>query len=76
MLPYSIGKAVRMTSGAPAAYGPPMTDSNFSISINTESEEEATWVFNGAFNRRPGNHAFRKAFWNACFGMFAGRFGM
>ena len=75
-LPIGRGTTVLMASDKPAAYGKLTIGNNFSISINTESEEEATDLFNGLST---GGHVImplHKAFWNAYFGMFTDKFGI
>ncbi|MDX2245419.1 MAG: VOC family protein [Bacteroidia bacterium] len=49
---------------------------NFYISINTESEEEATELFNKLSAGGKIELALEKTFWNAYFGMFADKFGI
>ena len=72
-----IGKAVLMASDASSTCGPQLAPgNNFSISINAESEGEATRLFNGL---SAGGHVImplHKAFWNAYFGMFTDKFGI
>ncbi len=58
--------------GAPAL----VQGNNFTISINTESEEECRNIFNGL---SAGGHVvmpLEKAFWGALFGMFIDKFGI
>lgn len=53
-----------------------ITGNNISISINTESKEEATKLFNGL---SVGGHitmALADTFWGAYFGMFTDKFGI
>jgi PhnB protein len=49
---------------------------NFSISLDTESEEEATRLFNGLSKGGQVTMALEKTFWNAYFGMFTDKFGI
>ena len=49
---------------------------NFSISINTSSEEEATKLFNGLSAGGLVTMPIDKTFWGALFGMFTDKFGI
>ena len=49
---------------------------NISISINTDSEEEATKLFNGLSAGGKIIMPLEKTFWGAYFGMFADKFGI
>ena len=49
---------------------------NISISINTESEEEATKLFNGLSEGGKVTMPLIKTFWGAFFGMFTDKFGI
>lgn len=49
---------------------------NFSISINSESKEEADRLFNGLSSGGKITMPMAKTFWNAYFGMFTDRFGI
>lgn len=49
---------------------------NFSISLDTESEEEATRLFNGLSEGGQVTMPLEKTFWNAYFGMFTDKFGI
>lgn len=49
---------------------------NVAISINTESEEEATRFFNGLSEGGQITMPLEKTFWGALFGMFTDRFGI
>jgi PhnB protein len=49
---------------------------NFSISLDTGSEEEATKLFNGLSEGGQITMALEKTFWNAYFGMFTDKFGV
>lgn len=49
---------------------------NFSISINAESEEEATKVFNSLSEGGQVTMPLDKTFWGAYFGMFVDKFGI
>jgi len=56
--------------------GPFNSGNNFSLSIHTGSEEEATRVFNGLSNGGNITMPLEKVFWGAYFGMFTDKFGM
>ncbi len=72
-----IGQAtVLMGSDRPAAMGPTTTGNNSSISISTESEAEATRVFNGLSAGGQVTMPLEKAFWGSYFGMLTDRFGI
>lgn len=49
---------------------------NISISINTESKEEATKLFNGLSEGGNVTMALADTFWGAYFGMFTDKFGI
>lgn len=49
---------------------------NFSLSINTGSEEEATRIFNALAVEGNTNMPLEKTFWGAFFGMLTDKFGM
>ncbi|WP_268848821.1 VOC family protein [Flavobacterium aestivum] len=72
-----IGKdSVLMGSDSNDASGAVVMGSNVSISINTESKEEADKLFNGL---SAGGNAFmpmNQTFWGAYFGMFVDKFGI
>jgi PhnB protein len=67
---------VLMGSDRPAAMGPTTSGNNFYISINAESEDEATRLFNGLSAGGQVTMPLAKAFWNAYFGMFTDKFGI
>lgn len=50
--------------------------SNFAVSINTDSEEEATKIFNGLSAGGNVTMPLAKTFWGAFFGMFTDKFGI
>jgi len=72
-----IGKdSILMGSDSNEASGAVAIGSNISISINTESKEEADKLFNGL---SAGGHPFMpmtQTFWGAYFGMFVDKFGI
>ena len=49
---------------------------NIQISINTQSEEEATRIFKGLSEGGRVNMPLEKTFWGALFGMFTDKFGI
>ncbi|WP_269234718.1 VOC family protein [Flavobacterium flavigenum] len=71
-----IGNTILMGSDSHPKYGDVGFGDNFSISINTESTEEADRIFNGL---SAGGHVgmpMNKTFWGAYFGMFKDKFGI
>ncbi|MNE03532.1 hypothetical protein D3C80_960380 [compost metagenome] len=72
-----IGKdSVLMGSDSNAASGEVVFGGNISISINTESKQEAEKLFNGL---SAGGNPFmpmNQTFWGAYFGMFVDKFGI
>lgn len=72
-----IGKGyVLMGSDSNSASGAVVFGSNVSLSLNTESKEEADQLFNGL---SAGGNPFmpmNKTFWGAYFGMFVDKFGI
>jgi PhnB protein len=71
-----IGNTVLMGSDTSSAHGNVSTGDNFSISINTDSEAEATKIFNGLSAGGKITMAMEKTFWGAYFGMFTDKFGI
>ncbi len=53
-----------------------ITGNNFSISIDTESEEEASKLFNALSAGGKVEMPLDKTFWGAYFGMFTDKFGI
>jgi PhnB protein len=49
---------------------------NFSMSINTDSKEEAEKLFKGLSNGGKVTMPLNKTFWSDCFGMFTDKFGI
>ena len=72
-----IGKdSVLMGGDSNSASGPVSFGSNFSISINTESKQEADKLFDGL---SAGGNPFMpmsQTFWGAYFGMFTDKYGI
>lgn len=49
---------------------------NFSISISTDTKEEAERIFNGLSAGGTVTMPLAKTFWSECFGMFTDKFGI
>lgn len=73
-----IGKGnILMATDALESMGQKLTfGNNFFISINAESEAEATKLFNGLSAGGTIEMPLQKTFWNAYFGMFKDKFGI
>ena len=70
-------ETVLMGSDSSDAFGQvTVMGNNISISINTESEEEATQLFNGLSEGGKVTMPLDKTFWGAYFGMFTDKFGI
>jgi PhnB protein len=67
---------VLMGSDRPAAMGPVTTGDNSSLSITTDSEAEATRIFDGLSAGGQVTMPLEKTFWGSYFGMFTDRFGV
>lgn len=67
---------ILMGSDRPASMGQVTFGDNFSISINTESEEQANRLFYELSAGGQITMPLEKAFWGAYFGMFTDKFGM
>lgn len=66
-----------MGSDCNEAFGPIATfGDNISISVNTDSEEEALRIFNGLSEGGIVKMPMEKTFWGAYFGMFIDKFGI
>ncbi|MBA2763041.1 MAG: VOC family protein [Segetibacter sp.] len=63
-----------MGSDVPEMYDKAIIGTNISISINTESEEEADKIFNGLSAGGQVSMPMEKAFWGSYFGMFKDKF--
>lgn len=75
-LPIGEGTVI-MGSDAPGGYGEALIiGNNFSISINTESREEATRIFDGLSAGGQVTMPLNETFWGAFFGMFTDKFGI
>ncbi|KAF2329425.1 VOC family protein [Flavobacterium daemonense] len=71
-----IGNTVLMGSDTHPKFGDVGFGDNFSISINTESTEEADRIFNGLSAGGKVEMPMNKTFWGAYFGMFKDKFGV
>ncbi|SHF81452.1 VOC family protein [Flavobacterium defluvii] len=71
-----IGNTVLMGSDSHPRYGDVGFGDNYSISINTESTEEADRIFNGLSAGGKVEMPMNKTFWGAYFGMFKDKFGI
>lgn len=71
-----IGNTILMGSDSHPRYGDVGFGDNFSISINTESTEEADRIFNGLSAGGKVEMPLQKTFWGAYFGMFKDKFGI
>ncbi len=74
-LPLGQGTMI-MASDVPEAYGKATIGTNFYISINAQSEEEADKLFNGLSVGGRVLMSLEKSFWGAYFGMFVDQFGV
>ncbi len=71
-----IGNTNLMGSDSHPRYGDVGFGDNFSISINTESTDEADRIFNGLSAGGKVEMPMNKTFWGAYFGMFKDKFGV
>jgi len=73
-----IGKeTILMGSDTVEGFGPEIVaGNNFSVSINTESEDEARRLFEGLSAGGMVTMPLDKTFWGAFFGMFTDKFGI
>lgn len=69
-------ETVLMGSDFPESQGPVNYGNNFSISINTDSKEEADTIFNGLSAGGQIMQPMAQSFWGAYFGMFTDKFGV
>lgn len=70
-------ETILMGSDASDAFGNVTTiGDNFSVSINTDSIDEANRLFNALSEKGKINMPLSKTFWGAYFGMFTDRFGI
>ncbi len=71
-----IGSSILMGSDTLQAWGNATPGSNFSISVNPASEEEATRIFNGLSVGGQVTMPLDHAPWGALFGMLTDKFGI
>ena len=71
-----IGNTILMGSDSHPRYGDVGFGDNFSISINTESREEADKIFSGLSAGGKVEMPINDTFWGAYFGMFKDKFGI
>jgi PhnB protein len=69
-------ETVLMGSDSTSFSGDVTFGSNFSVSINTDSEEEADTLFAGLSNGGKVIMPMERTFWGAYFGMFVDKFGI
>lgn len=69
-------ETVLMGSDISEAYGKVTKGDNFSISVNTDSIEETTRIFNELSAGGKVTMPLNKTFWGAYFGMFTDKFGI
>ncbi|MEO6696220.1 MAG: VOC family protein [Ignavibacteria bacterium] len=68
--------SVLMGSDIPESYGKVNNGNNISISINTESEEEADKLYKGLTDGGKATMPMDKVFWGAYFGMCSDKYGI
>lgn len=72
-----IGNTVLMGSDAGGEWAKGITvGNNFSVSINTDSQEEADRLFNTLSTNGQITMPMNKTFWDSYFGMFTDKFGI
>jgi PhnB protein len=69
-------ETILMGSDSTSQSGDVLFGTNFSVSINTDSKEEADKLFNGLSADGTIIMAMEKTFWGAYFGMFTDKFGV
>ena len=70
-------ETILMGSDSSEAFGQVTTvGNNISVSINTDSKEEATRIFNGLSEGGKVTMPLELTFWGAFFGMFTDKFGI
>lgn len=65
-----------MGADATGAFGSGSDAGSFSVSINTDSDEEATKLFNGLSAGGTITMPLEKTFWGSLFGMFTDKYGV
>ncbi|KRD08102.1 glyoxalase [Flavobacterium sp. Root901] len=71
-----IGNTILMGSDSHPRYGDVVFGSNFQISINVDSTEEADRIYNGLSAGGKEYMPMNKTFWGAYFGMFQDKYGI
>ena len=70
-------ETILMGSDSGGEWGPDLkVGTNFSISVNTDTTEEADRIFNALANGGTIKMPIAKAFWNSYFGMLTDKFGI
>ena len=69
-------ETILMGSDTSEAHGPVTVGDNFSISVDTTSQEEAERFFNGLSAGGRITMPLNKTFWGAFFGMLVDKFGI
>ena len=70
-------ETILMGSDASDAFGQTVIlGTNIAVSINADSEDEATRIFNGLSEGGKVSMPLQKTFWGALFGMFTDKFGI
>ena len=69
-------ETILMGSDTTSQSGDVIMGTNFSISINTDSQAEADKLFNGLSSEGTIIMPMNKTFWGAYFGMFTDKFGI
>ena len=69
-------ETVLMGSDVPSSFTAAIIGTNFNVSIHTETEEEATKLFNGLSEGGQVTMPLTKVFWGSYFGMFTDKFGI
>ena len=74
---YPIGNTTLMGSDTSGEWVKGFTEgNNFSVSINTDSKDEADRLFNALSENGKVTMPMNKTFWNSYFGMFTDQFGI
>lgn len=69
-------ETILLGSDLPASYGKAIVGTNFYLSVNTESEDDTTRLFNDLAAGGRVNMPLDKTFWGAYFGMMTDKFGI
>ncbi len=71
-----VGNTTLMGSDCPPSFPNGIQGNLFNVSINADSKEEATRLFNGLSEGGRISMPLEDTFWGAYFGMFADKFGV